>query len=256
LTLSGGRPRDVLWLLNLVDIGQQPSVQPTGFVIVGSNAVSTGLVHNVVSRQLTAASITPTAWTTASTSYYSKTWAFIGPPSIIGPVIPVRNPIGPRGFLGVSIRKFKERSDTPYTAAVIPRPPFLTIVPSDHIGPKGFLGIPPRRFRERTQGVSVGATLTYLPITILPGNHIGPKGLLGIPIRRFKERSESPYVATVTPLPVPPALPVIVPPDHLGPRGLLGIPVRRFKERSGEVAVGYNIPVSGTFIPAFLWVMV
>lgn len=87
--------------------------------------------------------------------------------------------------------------------SIAPAP--VPIPPRAKLGPRGFLGIPPRRFRERADFTIIEPPPPEpnVPI-VLPGNHMGPNGLLGIPIRRFKERSGSvsfilnPYVPTTS----------------------------------------------------------
>jgi hypothetical protein len=106
LTLTLGT-RDALWAATLIDTGQQPSVVPSGFTTQGS-FISTGLANNLSTKSERAASQAAGTWTTASTRYYSTLAAFIGPepPNVNVP----DDRIGPRGFLGIPVRRFKERS--------------------------------------------------------------------------------------------------------------------------------------------------
>jgi len=83
----------------------------------------------------------------------------------------------------------------------------ISFSPQTPIGPKGFLGIPPRKFREQTEGIGfvIPPPVTELQIfqagievwtrgegsiSFSPQTPIGPKGFLGIPPRKFREQTE------------------------------------------------------------------
>lgn len=131
----------------------------------------------------------------------------------------------------------------------------IPLPPKAKLGPRAFLGIPPRRFRERSKPIFDFPVPEPLPPIILPGNHMGPNGLFGIAsFRRFRERSNSPYWNSVPPDPGP-RIPIVIPGNHMGPNGLLGIPIRRFRERAVPIEAAPTPPPPSGTVPAFFWVI-
>jgi len=126
-----------------------------------------------------------------------EVWISIKPASIS--ILP-RAELGPKGFLGIPPRKFRERTLDSFVFAT--PPPIQTIViPGNHLGPNGLLGIPVRKFRERSDTPYWNAPPfipPFVPDIVIPKDRIGPKGLLGIPVRRFRERT-----LPILPVPAP-----------------------------------------------------